>query len=1038
MNKILRLFLMISLLITCFTVNVGAENNNTSEVPLQSENGELDIYSVEQIDNGDIVLTFNSKEYIEQIDVISFVEVSKTKAGPTGVFCDSFEINGNIIVIKFDIVSNILQLKKGSTYKVYVGGSINSTGDVLAKEIQLQKGANSYEIEAFLDENNNLIITSTNSFITDHIARVDLYQGSYIEGYDSDLMFIQEEIGHKENEAYISYDYLGNFNPIPNVDYEVTVRYEDSYGSSFVSNALKLNSIQFNNFEQKIGPELAGYVKDGILFIESNNSVEGKEYLDALYEKEVYRSYDIELRVAAEGTMCGFVGFYEDTFEPFDSGLKMKLHKCLYGFDYDSYEYNELILRVPGKGMSKVIFSMDENSMKTEVSSTASINYDGTVSIKVNDKNTFEKIMDGLYTITYSSVHDTRKEQSIQSKYLTFDKINQIVYINSYLDTLGTTVFYINDKDALVSYAYLDGYYWDDEKTNGSCLYEVEANSTNNATIIDKLKENENFSDDNVNLLASNIIFNTRVLDLGNTNVMQTWLPYFLANTNEVGVDYSNSIPIRTYIDKIDFKYENQVITSARFFATKPYSLETNVEYGVYISSDSFSKLGVEEGGFNNLVLANTDDGTLKEIDYQIKTIGLSNGSDLYYLSFSHPFSISNLILYNRENTKKPRKLESPVVYAFENDFEGMKTFVDAQLKDGWKVFNKIDDIEQKLYPYYNTDKYLVGVINEGENGYVDVYKVLETNWVEIPEIQAIQDTKGNIIISYKDINKVADYNDFLSNMSPEFSIKVDNEPETIFNSGIRTDNTNKTWTLDYGNIFDIADKLDAGVKYNITIIPSLFGVKLDSTKSVDCYVTINKNSPVAKPVGSLDNGIVGVLNSDAKTHLNEKHPGSSITINRISTSFNSDVSKTDIDKYFKSFGLSANNSISLNIYLSVDYTTDGTSHYTEAMPYEYSGKYVDLSINVSLDAMAKLGITKENYSTQEIVVLREHNGEVTELPATLEAVKTGETIISFKVKFKTDKMSLFSVANKSSVVRPSSGNPSASTKKPVVNTAAK
>ena len=223
-----------------------------------------------------------------------------------------------------------------------------------------------------------------------------------------------------------------------------------------------------------------------------------------------------------------------------------------------------------------------------------------------------------------------------------------------------------------------------------------------------------------------------------------------------------------------------------------------------------------------------------------------------------------------------------------------------------------------------------------------------------------------------------------------------------------------------------------------------MFGVKLDNTKSVGCDVTINKNSPAAKPTGSLDSSVMGVLSSDAKTYLHDKHSGSSITINNISTSFNSDVSQTDIDKYFKSFGLSANNSISLNIYLGVNYIVDGTSYYTEMMPYDYSGKYVDLSIDVSLDAMSKLGITKENYSTQEIIVLREHNGDVTVLPATLEAVKVGDTIISFKVKFKTDKMSLFSVANKNSVVKPSNGNSSASTgnnipvKKPVVNTVAK
>lgn len=43
MNEILKLFLTISLLITCFTVNAIAEDNNASEVQLQPENGELEV-----------------------------------------------------------------------------------------------------------------------------------------------------------------------------------------------------------------------------------------------------------------------------------------------------------------------------------------------------------------------------------------------------------------------------------------------------------------------------------------------------------------------------------------------------------------------------------------------------------------------------------------------------------------------------------------------------------------------------------------------------------------------------------------------------------------------------------------------------------------------------------------------------------------------------------------------------------------------------------------------------------------------------------
>ena len=63
----------------------------------------------------------------------------------------------------------------------------------------------------------------------------------------------------------------------------------------------------------------------------------------------------------------------------------------------------------------------------------------------------------------------------------------------------------------------------------------------------------------------------------------------------------------------------------------------------------------------------------------------------------------------------------------------------------------------------------------------------------------------------------------------------------------------------------------------------------------------------------------------------------------------------------------------------------------------------------------------------------------------TSEKVKAGDVIISYKVKFKTDKMSLFAVANKNSIFKPSSGgsgnggsSATVPVKKPVVNTVAK
>lgn len=186
----------------------------------------------------------------------------------------------------------------------------------------------------------------------------------------------------------------------------------------------------------------------------------------------------------------------------------------------------------------------------------------------------------------------------------------------------------------------------------------------------------------------------------------------------------------------------------------------------------------------------------------------------------------------------------------------------------------------------------------------------------------------------------------------------------------------------------------------------------------------------------------MAVLKADAIDYLKNLYPGTDIKLNfyrGIVLNNEYIYSESDNDKYFKVYGLTLDNSILMSINLDVYFKTS-TSAWEQIvqLPYDYPNKFITLEFTFSLDQMAKLGITKNNYLTQTVTVLREHNGKVDELAATVEPVTVNGTIISFKVKFKTDKMSLFSVANKNSVVRPSSGNPSASTKKPVVNTAAK
>ena len=148
-------------------------------------------------------------------------------------------------------------------------------------------------------------------------------------------------------------------------------------------------------------------------------------------------------------------------------------------------------------------------------------------------------------------------------------------------------------------------------------------------------------------------------------------------------------------------------------------------------------------------------------------------------------------------------------------------------------------------------------------------------------------------------------------------------------------------------------------------------------------------------------------------------------------------VQDADIDKYFNIYSLSDSNSLILDISL---YPTgiSGDVDYSK-IPYDRPGEYIKLELSASLEQMSKLGITKDNYTQNEIVVLREHNGKVDELEAKLEPVIVSGTIISFKVKFETDKMSLFAIANKVSVIKPSTGSiGGSSTRKPVVNTSAK
>lgn len=565
--------------------------------------------------------------------------------------------------------------------------------------------------------------------------------------------------------------------------------------------------------------------------------------------------------------------------------------------------------------------------------------------------------------------------------------------------------------------------------------------------ISNSLLDNQNIKIDQ-QLSTNDIIFTTRTIGLSSEETIQTWMPYFLSDVYKLGVDYSNSVPIKTYITNIAFYNDGDCQKEYAISSTnlKPYDIGADVAYGIWLSPYDMKKLKVNSiDDFENVVLGITTGERFEAIDYSVELASKNGTTESFYISFKYNGSHGSLLLYNKNNVKKARDIKTPVVYAFENDFEGMKLFVDAQLKDDWKVFDKTDDVEQKLYPYYDTDKYLAGVVNEGEDGYVDVYKVLETEWAIIPEIQAKQNENGDLIISYKDMAQVEEYNDFLSNSSyPTFEIETASDSANIIKgNSIKVDKANKTWTYAFEDLVNYSG-LTYGEKYKIVIHPNLFGVETSKENFAECVFTATKTWPYTVDLLPIETSGQSTAKEYLLEYYGNKYQGSVVTIDKVAVEYTKYVSNDNLNKYFKVYGLNYNNCIPLDISLSVQYTVDGTSTAKESnVPYDYPNQYIDVVLNVSFETMNKIGITEDNLS--DITVLREHNGKVDELAATVEPIAVNDMIISYKATFKTDKMSLFALVNKNSIVRPSSGGSGGGTssvtipsKKAVVNTVAK
>ena len=165
MRKLINIFLAFSLLVTVFTMNTFAEGESdvqdTSEsqaevldgqsaaesqdslesIPqdensgtqgvqdskneilsskLETEfqvlsdsesNNDLASYTVEQIDNGDVVLTFKTTEEAKNVKGVSFREAPKNNKCTGFIFDKNLVYENNTIVVKYSIIKDVMQFK---------------------------------------------------------------------------------------------------------------------------------------------------------------------------------------------------------------------------------------------------------------------------------------------------------------------------------------------------------------------------------------------------------------------------------------------------------------------------------------------------------------------------------------------------------------------------------------------------------------------------------------------------------------------------------------------------------------------------------------------------------------------------------------------------------------------------------------------------------------------------------------------------------------------------------------------------------------
>lgn len=950
-------------------------NKQVSDYYFEYVSNELPDYTIEQNENDDVVLTFDSKEFAESVKHIRFEEVSKSRAGTESTQTSDLIREDNKIIIKYNVISDVLHLKSGSTYRVSLFNE-EFLNVHTSKEYTLKKGINPSDIVATVDNDSNLIISAGDNFNYQNITFIHIHSERY-DGYDQVAIFAGDELIRENNRIFVLGDYIKTYNLKSNADYTVEVGYTTGNDREVDSSNIILNTVRFD-YEQLIGPKLVGYVNDGLLYIDSVDK-EGEEYLNAFYDNR-NKNFNDEL-VFNMNLIDGKMEYhlpYSYMFKKYQNGLLFPLYSLLKDSEsFDISDDNKLTLRVPGKGVSEIIFAIDEDSMKLDsltiiqdeigniiisadpslklesVNSVVFFSLDLSESNVVKYHDYFTDIYDektGNLVIPYSYIKASNlKGETDYRIFIWYDDDSSREISNSFRLNKGSQLKEMNSYSV-------------SENNKGDIVITVDDPSFLNYKIDICLKESEGLK--SVRFESDDVI-----KDLSSKTIT---IPYDLIKKSQLSKGQYD-----VEFDGFDFYV---------YFLS--FYVPSTIEITRGSQLDPIPEFTIEQKDNGDIVLSSESQELINHIE-RIKY------SKPYIKAGPNAFLENSLIKGNNElvipyQVVKYSWLEPGITYTFEIEFDDDSVFYydersvkELFIKTGSMLLNSekmsIGNENNVVYINFENQDDLKKLENE-------TYLITHHVWGSVEKETAV--SKNSLVFDYSN-NKVYIINE------------LKDVERCMFNL------MDKETCLAYGEVY------------------------YSSTPQVD--------------TGSISEKLyLDKIKKDAASYIEKLYPETRIIIDGVSASEYSVASDSDVDKYFKVYGLSPDNTFVIDVSMCADFRLNGL-RYAQKVPYDYPNEFVEVKLTLSLEQMAKLGITNDNWSTQNVTVLREHNGAVDELAATVEPVTVNGTIISFKVTFQTDKMSLFALANKNSIVRPSSGgsgsgSSSATTpaKKPVVNTSAK